>query len=38
MTGFFEASEAFELIINSPICEASQKEDSTLASSQMNAF
>ena len=38
MTGFFDASEALELNMNSPICEASQKEDSTLASSQMNAF
>lgn len=38
MTGFLDASDALELRMNSPICEASQKEDSTLASSQMNAF
>ena len=37
-TGFFEASDALELSMNSPIWELSQKEDSTLASSQMNAF
>lgn len=38
MTGFFDASEALGLNMNAPSCEASQNEDSTLASSQMNAF
>ena len=38
MTGFFDADDALELNINSPTCLASQKEDSTLASSQMKAF
>ena len=38
MTGFLDASDALELKMNSPIWDASQKDDSTLASSQINAF